>query len=535
MRKFVLYIVVILFGFSLTSVSLIKKENLKATVSYFAPFSQKSEESESKIPINKQNINTFFKKYPNLKPYESEVSTLYENRKYNAIWYDATDKLIEFSQLLYSKVNSLQEEGVEARMEYQEIIDGIFDSNATLKPLSKTETEIMLSSLYVFYVQKVFIGISAEKLQQMGWFLPKKKIAYQPFLDSLLQNPKLLNFDEKHQLGQYYKLRDALKKYREIEKTGEWKPIEYDSTIPYYKPFDNSKTISQIRHRLVVIGDLDKDSKSAVYDDELMKGILRFKKRNGYLINYFISPWQIKQMNLPIQKYIRKIMINMERCRWIDPELTNASEYIIINIPSYKLIYKKNGKTVLESNVIVGQDMMETVIFSGFISSIVFSPYWNVPQSIIDNEIKYAMERDKDYLNSRNMEWNDGKVRQKPGPKNALGLVKFVFPNTNSIYLHDTPAKAIFALEYRAYSHGCINMEKAKELAFLILKDDPDWPVARITEAMNGEKETTCELKNKIPIHISYFTTWVDSQDVLHFYEDVYGRDPQFDYIIFKH
>lgn len=534
MRKFILYIAVILFGFLLTSVSLIKKENLKATVSYFAPFSQKSEESKYKIPVNKQNINAFFKKYPNLKQYQSEVSTLYENRKYNAIWYDANDKLIEFSQLLYSKVNSIQEEGVEARMQYQEIIDGIFDSNITLKSLSKIETEIMLSSLYVFYVQKVFLGISAEKLQQMGWFLPKKKIAYEPLLDSLLQNPKLLNFDEKHQLSQYYKLREALKKYREIEKTGEWKPIEYDSTIPYYKPFDNSKTISQIRHRLVVMGDLDKDSKSAVYDDELMKGILRFKKRNGYLINYFISPWQIKQMNLPIQKYIRKIMINMERCRWIDPELTNASEYIIINIPSYKLIYKKNGTTALESNVIVGQDMMETVIFSGFISSIVFSPYWNVPQSIIDNEIKYAMERDKDYLNSRNMEWNDGKVRQKPGPKNALGLVKFVFPNTNSIYLHDTPAKAIFALEYRAYSHGCINMEKAKELAFLILKDDPDWPVARITEAMNGEKETTCELKNKIPIHISYFTTWVDSQDILHFYEDVYGRDPQLAYFLFK-
>ncbi|RVT80007.1 L,D-transpeptidase [Flavobacterium sufflavum] len=534
MRKFVLSIVVILFGFSLTSVSLIKKEGLKAKASYFAQFFQKPEEFNSDISISKQLINAFFKKYPDLKRYESGVYKLYESRKYHVIWYDSNDKLIGFSQLLYFKINQLQEEGVETKMEYQEIIDGIFDSNATLKSLSQTETEIMLSTMYVFYMQKVFLGIDAGKLQGMGWFLPKKEIAYEQLLDSLLQNPELLNFDEKHQLSQYYKLRAALKKYREIEKKGDWKTIEYDSTIQFYKPFDNSKTISQIRERLFVLGDLSKDSKSAVYDDELMQGVLRFKKRNGYLINYFISPWQIKQMNLPIQKYIRKIMINMERCRWIDPKLTDTSEYIVINIPSYKLIYKKDGKTLLESNVLVGQNMMETVIFSGYISSIVFSPYWNVPQSIIDNELKYAMERDKNYLESHNMEWNNGKVRQKPGPKNALGLVKFVFPNTNSIYLHDTPAKALFDLEYRAYSHGCINMDKAKELAFLILKDDPDWPVENINKAMQGEKETTCVLKNKIPLHITYFTAWVDNEDVLHFYDDVYGRDPQLAYFLFK-
>jgi murein L,D-transpeptidase YcbB/YkuD len=239
-------------------------------------------------------------------------------------------------------------------------------------------------------------------------------------------------------------------------------------------------------------------------------------------------------MNLTVQDYIRKIMTNMERCRWIDPKQTQAPEFIMINIPSFELVYSNNGKTALESNVIVGQNMMETVIFSSNISSIVFSPYWYVPQSIIDNELKFNIERDKDYLASRDMEWNNGKVRQKPGSKNALGLVKFVFPNTNSIYLHDTPAKALFDLDYRAYSHGCINMDKAKELAFLILKDDPDWPVERINEAMKGEKETTCVLKNKVPVYISYFTAWVGNDNEVHFYDDIYGRDAKLQSLLFK-
>jgi len=533
MRKFNLNIIIIILGFFLSSFSLLKKENLKATSHDFKPFFQKATDVKSEILINKQLINTFFKKFPNLNQYELDVMTLYQNKKYKAIWYE-NGKQIDFSQQLYSKINLLPEEGLESGMDYQKTVDGIFDSNADAKTLSKTETEIMLSTMYVFYVQKVFLGIDAEILKDRGWFLPKKKLNYASMLDSLLQQPELLNFDENHQLSQYYKLREALKKYREIEKTGDWKPIEYDSTIKSYKPSDSSKTIAQIRHRLVVMGDLSQDSKSAVYDDEFFKGVLHFKNRNGYQNDNLLTSWQVKQMNLPIQDYIRKIMINMERCRWIDPEMFKTPEYVLINIPSFELFYRKNGETALESNVIVGQNMMETVIFSSFISSIVFSPYWNVPQSIIDNELKFKMERDKNYLESQNMEWNGGKIRQRPGPKNALGLVKFVFPNTNSIYLHDTPAKALFDLEYRAYSHGCINMDKAKELAFLILKDDPDWPVERINEAMKGEKETPCVLKNKIPLHIVYFTAWVDANNEVHFYDDIYSRDAKLESLLFK-
>lgn len=529
MRKITLLVVVVLIGFSFQLFSLNLKVNEKTIVSI-----SQQQEAPSVVLVNKQILNAFFKKYSNLQSYQYKVNSLYVSRKFNSIWFNTDCELIPLAQLLYSKTNSLEDEAVEGCLDYRERIDGIFDSNTGLNPLSYNETEIMLSVLYVYYVQEVFDDFDRVQLQKMGWNLQKKEFDYNDFLDSLLQNPKLLDFDEKHQFSQYYKLRSVLNKYRDIEKKGEWNTIAYDSTIQHYKPYDSCRTISQIRHRLYIMGDLEQDSESELYDEELMKAVLRFKKRNGYLANYFITPWQIKQLNLPIDQYIQKIMINMERCRWVDPQLTKEDEYIMINIPSFQLVYVKSAKTLLESKIFVGQDMMQTPVFSACINSVVFSPYWYVPQSIIDNEIMAAIKQDKNYLKSHDMEWNNGNVRQKPGAKNALGVVKFVFPNIDGIYLHDTPNKLLFSLEYRAYSHGCVNLEKARELAFLILQDDPEWPVPCINEAMLGGQETIAMLKNEIPIHLSYFTAWVDDQDILHFYDDVYGSDAKLKTLLFK-
>lgn len=123
------------------------------------------------------------------------------------------------------------------------------------------------------------------------------------------------------------------------------------------------------------------------------------------------------------------------------------------------------------------------------------------------------------------MEWHNGNIRQKPGPKNSLGLIKFLFPNNNNIYLHDTPSKSLFNEEKRAFSHGCIRIAKPKELAELILKNDPNWPTEKIDAAMNGGKEKWMTLKNKIPVHIGYFTSWVDEEGDINFYKDIYNRD----------
>ncbi|SFE44800.1 L,D-transpeptidase family protein [Flavobacterium xueshanense] len=530
MKNVVLSIALLLFSFSLAYSYRINAKTVTNT--YCTQTFPKYKPERYFVKIDSLVISRFFKTYPNLKKYKSDIQILYTKRDYNSIWLD--DKgVIEFANLLYSKVNQLEEEGLLSRFAYKERTDLIFNKNAP-NNLTTTETELLLSAMYIFYAKKVYKGIDIEKIKEMGWFLPTKNLSYATLLNSLLADPELLDKNEKQLFSQYYKLRTVLKKYRQIEQNGDWNLIVRDSSILEYKPGDNSQTIGQIRQRLAVTGDLEQDSKSNLYDEELMSGILNFKRRNGYKPDHIITSSLIQRMNIPIENYIKAIMVNMERCRWITPELTKAEEYIIINIPSFKLIYKRNGTTELESNVFVGGTMNETVIFSSNISHLIFSPYWNIPTSIVQSEIKTAMDRDKNYLADNDMEYNKGRVRQKPGPKNLLGKVKFMFPSASDIYLHDSPAKSLFDSEYRAYSHGCINVNKAQELAYLILKNDGDWPADRIKKAMDGGKETTCILKKKIPVHIGYFTTWVNDADEVSFFNDIYQRDDRLAELLFS-
>jgi murein L,D-transpeptidase YcbB/YkuD len=487
----------------------------------------------SKVTVDAESINQFYKKYPKLKKYQNDVLDLYKKKEYHLIWYD--DKSVsEFGALLYHKVQLLNDQGIKATMPYMDLVDDVFNENVTAD-LPQIDTELLLSNMYVFYASNVYSGVDPATLKKIGWFLPAKTISYVKILDSLMVDPDRLNKDENLLYGQYYKLKSMLKKYRTIEKNNLWTNIDIDAAnYKDLKPFDSGVAVKQIRQRLFVIGDLAQDSKSQVYDEEMMAGVLKYKKRYGLKLNYALTKEHIDQMNEPIGNRIKTIMLNMERCRWIPTQLAQASEYVMVNIPSFKLVYVKNGKYELVSDVFVGTRMTETVIFSGNMDRIVFSPYWYVPQSIIKNELKLKMAEDKNYLADHDMEWNGGNVRQKPGPKNSLGLVKFMFPNPNDIYLHDTPAKSLFEFEKRIFSHGCINVKEAKGLALAILKDDPDWPVDKIDQAMSGEKETTCKLKTKIPIYIGYFTAWVSDDGEIGFYPDVYDRDPQLDKLLYS-
>jgi murein L,D-transpeptidase YcbB/YkuD len=531
MRKITLLSAILLLAFSLTSFNSNKKNSLRIESYASLKIDKKSNNSKVIVMINNVTIATFFKNYPKYTTYQSDVNQLYKSRNYKMIWHD-NNELIEFAHLLYQKVNMLEKEGVKSTVPYKDQIDLIFNETETNKP-SQTDTELLLTSLYVFYTNKVYEGIDAKKVQDLGWFLPKTSISYDKLLDSLLVDPKLLDKDKIGLFSQYYKLRDVLNKYREIQKANDWTPITMDPTAQELKPLDSSKTIGQIRHRLVVIGDLKEDSKREVYDQELMDAVLNYKRRYGLALNYKITPEHIDQMNEPIEDRIRTIMLNMERCRWIPAELENGKEYVMVNIPSYHLIYVKNGAYELVSDVFVGSRLNKTVIFSSKMDRIVFSPYWTVPQSIVKNELKSVIASDKNYLKDHNMEWYNGTIRQKPGPNNSLGLVKFLFPNPNDIYMHDTPAKSLFLAQDRAFSHGCINVQKAKDLAVAILKDYPDWPIDRINNAMSGEKETVCMLKTKIPVYIGYFTAWVNDAGEISFYKDVYDRDSRLSTLLF--
>ena len=180
----------------------------------------------------------------------------------------------------------------------------------------------------------------------------------------------------------------------------------------------------------------------------------------------------------------------MERTRWVPIHLSH--HYFVINIPAFSMAAYDMDTVTFRMNVVVGKDLHPTVIFNGDIKYIVFSPYWNVPNSILKKEILPGIKKDPDYLQKHNMEWNGKTVRQKPGPSNSLGLVKFLFPNSHNIYLHDSPAKNLFGESSRAFSHGCIRLAEPEKMAVYLLKDDPKWNAEKIHKAMHSLKGTIC-------------------------------------------
>ena len=521
MKKLNLWFVIIVFGFSFATMSCAKKEPLGSATKEMTLLTNVN--IKQSVAIDSTAVAHFYQSYPDLVRYQNEVSSLYLKRNFHLIWFDAQG-LVEFASTLYNKSNELNKEGVEVAFPYHQKLQGVFDASIDT-PLNQLETEFLLTNLYVFYANTVYKGLDDKTIREIGWLLPTKQVAYDRLIDSLIRNPALLKNANHIQFGQYYKLREVLQRYREIEKQGGWNRIDLDPKLKSYKLGDTAKAIAQIRTRLFTTGDIKQDSKSNLYDATLVAAVKKYQLRNGKLVNSLITPQNIKEMNVPIGERIKKIMVNMERCRWVSPEFEKGYEYIVVNIPSYRVSLIREGKVDFQSSVVVGANMTKTVIFSGKMSYVVFSPYWNVPQSLIEKDIKPGMAKNPNYLANHNMEWNKGQVRQKPGEKNSLGLVKFMFPNSNHIYLHDTPSKSLFSKEVKAFSHGCIRVSKPRDLALSILKNDKNWTPEKIDVAMHAGKENTYVLKKKIPVYIGYFTAWVDDQGEVNFYDDVYQRD----------
>lgn len=530
MKRYYIVFLTIIFGFTFANVffnskkenrsDIITKNRLQNTVYH------------SNILIDSAAILSFYKAYPDLKKYQKSTFSLYQKHNFNQVWFD-NKGIVEFGHSLYAKYSNIENEGVNAIFPYQNKLEGIFNNDVE-STLNQDETELMITNLYFFYADKVYNGLDAKVSTEMGWLLPRKQISYVSLLDSVLTNPKTSVEENKLLIDQYYKLRKSLMQYREIEKNGGWNPIALDPKLKSYKPGDSAKAIGQIRERLFVIGDIKSNNKSLFYDNELVEAVNHYQLRNGFKSDNLILPKHIKQMNHPIGERIKQIIVNMERCRWISPEIVNAKEYIFVNIPSYDLTFIRDGKVVLKSPVVVGKTMNKTVVFSSKMSYIVFSPYWNIPKSIVRKEIIPSMAKNKNYLAQHNMEWNNGNLRQKPGKNNSLGLVKFIFPNSNNIYLHDTPSKSLFENETRAYSHGCIRVAKARDLAITILKEDKNWTPAKIDAAMNLGRENSYVLKNKIPVYIGYFTAWVNDEGEINFFQDIYDRDDRLAKLIYS-
>jgi L,D-transpeptidase YcbB len=296
----------------------------------------------------------------------------------------------------------------------------------------------------------------------------------------------------------------------------------------------------ELRERLTQSGELKEGG-------DLQAAVKSFQDLHSIPATGIVDAATLTALNVPLDWRMQQVAINLQRWRWMPDDL--GDHHFLVNIPYYHLIARESGKPVMDIRVVVGKPGNNTPIFSEDMETVVFSPYWNIPDTIAENETAPAVARDPNYLarqgieilrvsssgtqtlNPSEVNWDNPEslkglaFRQRPGASNALGHVKFLFPNPYNVYLHDTPADALFAKPGRAFSHGCIRVEEPETLAKYVLKGYSEWTDENISEAMHAGVEKWVKLKEKIPVHIAYFTAWVDENGGLHFQPDIYGYD----------
>ena len=385
-------------------------------------------------------------------------------------------------------------------------------------------TELRLTQHFIMYsLNSIEDGYIKRK--EMERFIPRRKE------DALLLADSLIT--KKHKDNKYYEdvnksyklLKDQLKIYYTIAQQGGWPQIT--STAKKLKMGVASPDVVLLKKRLQITGDMAVDS-SNIFNDALKAGIQHFQQRFGYTPTGVLTDGLIKDMNVPVLSRVQQLLVNMGRMQWMinEPE----GQMILVNIPEFILYVKEGATNVFNMNVVVGKEGHNTMMFTGDLNQVVFSPYWNVPVSIVEKEILPAMETNPNYLATHNMEITGEEagfpvIRQLPGDDNSLGKVKFLFPNSFNIYFHDTPAKSLFGKDKRAYSHGCIRLSDPAKMANYLLKNDSEWNAEKIDEAMNSGEEKYVKVKKPVHVLITYYTAWVDDNGLLHFADDIYGHD----------
>lgn len=479
---------------------------------------------QSGIKFDSIAIDTFLATRTQFAEFEADFQKLYQLNNYNYVWYDKKG-LIEPAISMVSQIQSQVDEGIYKPVPYQAECQKLIEkySRETNKNVPDLQVELMLTAQYFNYAKNNWGGASTEKTEDIGWYLPKKKLSYLSLLHNTLQLGQFT--DSLAVIPQYTQMLNALirfKKHR--DSTRKDTLVVFSKKLGRAKLGDTLQGLLPLKIRLYQLGDLPQKPENATYDTTLLNAVNQFKSRLGMQKGYRLTSALVKSLNVSTQKRIEQVLVNLERMRWM-PVGKHADEFILVNIPEFKLHYFKQDSDAWDCKVVVGKALTKTVIFRGEMQYVVFSPYWNVPQSILEKEIRPALARNSNYLVAHNMEWYDGKVRQKPGKTNSLGLVKFIFPNSNNIYLHDTPSKSLFNEDNRAFSHGCIRVGDPLGLALKVLSKQPQWTAEKIERAMHAGVERTVVLKQKIPVDIAYFTAFVGQDGLLNFREDIYQRD----------
>jgi L,D-transpeptidase YcbB len=526
---------------------------------------QLSPEGQASLRAIIQARNLSDLRWPDFSDYSQLMTEFYQSYGYSLPWVRGMEPSAQAQQVIAILKNADQE-GL-----FSEDYDGSRwgDRVAKLKPTAPQPSEAdavrfdaALTVCVMRYVSDLHIGKVNPKHFGFGFDIEAKKYDLPGFLKKDVVDASdvagILAQVEPPYPG-YRRTIKALQTYLELAKEYDGEPLPaVKGTIA---PGDSYPGVPRLIRFLRLVGDLPADANvpedETIYQGPLVDAVKSFQRRHGRDSDGRIGAQTLADLNVPLKQRVRQMQLTLERWRWMPDAYQKAP--IVVNIPEFRLrAYDEKFKIALTMNVVVGKAYdHSTPVFEEKMAYVVFRPYWNVPYSIAKAEYLSRVARDPDYLskkgfevvNSRQEVVTSGTVtsdvleqlragklflRQAPGPKNSLGLVKFIFPNDYSVYMHDTPAQEFFSKSRRDFSHGCIRLGKPADLAVWVLRDNPGWDMDRVRAAMNGGATQQVNLAHRIPVLIVYGTVIVTEDGTVHFYDDIYGHDASLEEVLDK-
>ncbi|MDO7845982.1 L,D-transpeptidase family protein [Hymenobacter sp. M29] len=511
-------------------------------------------------------INTL-RAQPQFKAQLTPARRFYRERQFRLGWFKDHQPVVQV-KTLQDIIAKAADEGLNAK-DYQ--IKDFRDLFAQLEKaredsIKRTalerEIDVALTGTYMKWASDYYRGVANPRdLKSTTWQVKPNKIKLNKALATFLGERKSrYNYYEFAPLHpEYDQLKKALATYRAQERAGGWPALPAGLKL---KPGQSSPAVAALRKRLLNSAGGEAASTpladsarvgaapaAYTYDAEVVAAVKLFQQDAGLKPDGVVGGETLRQLNVPIGARIDQLILNMERWRWLPKRF--EPNYLLVNIPEYTLHVVENDKEAFSMPVIVGKVLHETPIFSDKMEYVVLAPYWNVPFSIIENEMRPKLVADPvGTLNRLNMEVVKGSgrkakvidpttvdwanvtqntfkytLRRRPGPDNDLGDVKFIFPNSNDIYLHDTPHDALFSQSARSFSHGCVRVKEPVKLATYLLRDKAGWDQSTILDTIATHREKYISLKEKLPVYLVYFTAWADAAGHPHFRDDIYGHD----------
>jgi L,D-transpeptidase YcbB len=474
------------------------------------------------------------------------VPDFYERRAFQLAWVRQSS-----IEDLFRAIRESEEDGLDPRDYHLAALEWLrreLEVSPTPTPTMQAEFDILLTDALVRLGYHLIFGkVDPERLDP-GWNMSREVIGFEPAViiqqaldsESLYQAIDL----EKPKHAFYTGLKAALATYRAIQAAGGWPQI---LSGPPLKPGMHDERVPTLRRRLILTDDLTPrfTDPSQAYDGALVEAIKGFQRRHGLAADGTVGRETLAALNVPVEERIQQLRVNLERGRWVLHHLD--STFIVVNVAGYHSYYIKDGQMVWQGRVQVGRPYRQTPTFKSEMTYLVFNPTWTVPPTILSEDYLPFLKQDPTYAQRKGLRVidrtgkgvNPGQVdwsrysatyspyllRQDPGPRNALGRVKFIFPNDHAVFLHDTPNQKLFDRTERAFSSGCIRVENAIELARLLLNDEAKWNRQAIDRVITSGKTRTIFLHDPVPVLLLYWTAWVDPDGRINFGRDLYDRD----------